>query len=259
MSDAKQSGLGSLRRGAHDAAPDIDAVREFYRALPEIQPADDRWLRVQNDWIQQFLDVELQVPQDAPPRCCVNLGSGGLSYGIAEPALLHVDFDPKRFAEDQHVLIADIQRLPPQTKGFSYGFCVGSVLNHCDAAAVIAGAGAAISLGGRFVLEFETSASLELVGSRHFNRSATVINTFYQGNSIKLWAYSEQYVKRLLEANGFAITRRSSCHHISPLVYGISRSSNFAALFHVFDSIARRLPILRRCACHVIYACRKTD
>jgi len=232
-------------------------VRKFYQQLREIEPAGDRWLQVQSAWIKRFLRGEYLVDGSSDLRSCLNLGSCGLGYEIPEDALLHVDLDRSRFSDHQDVLIADIQDLPPILNGFQSCLCVGSVLNHCDAARVITCAGNALRPGGTFVLEFDTSASLALVGSPHFTRSAAVVPTFYQGRTVKLWVYSETYVRGLLEAQGFEVRRRSGCHYISPLAYRLFRNSNFAAFFHVLDGVARCVPGLRTYACNVILSCRK--
>jgi SAM-dependent methyltransferase len=240
-----------------DTPPSPDEVLRFYETLPDIYSAHDRWLQVTHNWIRGFIAEECKLNANAPQQSCLNLGSGGLSYGLPEHALLHVDLHAMRFSPDQNVLLADIQKLPAFQKRFGHCLCVGSVINHCDAAAVIARVSDVLQPGGTFIIDFETSASLELFLSRHFNQQATVIRTFYHDRLIRLWAYSERYIRALLETSGFTVIRRSSCHHLSPLVYLIFRQSNFAAHFHVLDRIARRLPVLRACASHVIFACQR--
>lgn len=237
--------------------PTASEVQEFYEHLPEIEPETDRWVRAQSRWIRKFIETELLAKGAPPPRSCLNLGSGALSYGIPEDALVHVDLDRSRFAPEQHVIVANIQNLPPNVRGFQSCLCVGSVLNHCDAARVIAEAGAAVQAGGLLILEFDTSASLALIMTRHFNQSASIVHTFYQNRTIKLWVYSEQYIRGILAAHGFEVCRRSTCHHLSPLLYRLCRSSNVAARLHMLDGVARAVPGLRDCASNAIYACRK--
>jgi SAM-dependent methyltransferase len=213
---------------------------------------------ISHAWISDFIAAEYKTAAGCSRQTCLNLGSGGESYGLPEDTILHVDLDSQRFSQTQIGLVADIQRLPSLGAQFDICLCVGSVLNHCDAAAVISGIRDALKPGGKLILEFESSTSLELLFSRHFNRSATVISTFYQDRTIRLWAYSERYVTDLLSNCGFAVIRKSSRHHLSPFAYLVCRNSNLAARFHIFDAIARHVPLLSRCASHFIYACQKT-
>jgi hypothetical protein len=237
--------------------PSPDEVLSFYETLPTVYAPEDRWLSVTHRWITDFIQTDAVSGSDANGSRCLNLGSAGLSYGIDEKRVVHVDIHAGRFVPGQTAVIADIQCLPHLDGRFSHCICVGSVINHCDAAAVIAGVSEALEVGGTFILEFETSRSLELLFSHHFNRAATVVSTFYQDRTIRLWAYSERYLRSLLSVNGFSITKRSSRHHLSPLVYLACRNSNMAARFHVLDTVARRIPVMKSCASHVIYSCRK--
>jgi hypothetical protein len=237
--------------------PQPQYVKAFYKDLREIYSPSDRWLTICHSWISDFITAEYKAGSGNRLQSCLNLGSGGESYGLPEEAILHIDLDSQRFSQTQIVLVADIQRLPSFGAKFDICLCVGSVLNHCDAAAVIFGISESLKLGGKLILEFESSSSLELLFSHDFNRSAAVISTFYQDRTIRLWAYSERYVTDLLSAGGLTVIKRSSRHHLSPLAYFLCGNSNFAARFHIFDSIARRVPVLSRYASHIIYACQK--
>jgi SAM-dependent methyltransferase len=235
--------------------PQAHEIRELYRGIRHIYAEDDHWHAVTHEWIRRF--ITSMIPK--PVGWCLNLGSGGESYGLPETSLIHVDLHTGPFAPGQRVLVADIQNLPPLDRSFDACLCVGSVLNHCDAASVIHNIAHAMKPGGRLVLDFETSASFELLTNGAFLQSATVIDTFYQHHSIRLWAYAEGYVRSLLAASQFKVIGRDTRHHLSPLVYLLCRNSNFAARFCVLDALARRIPGLRQCASHVIYACRKAS
>jgi SAM-dependent methyltransferase len=139
----------------------VDQVLEFYRRLPEIYAEDDRWLALSHRWIAKFVRWELAPAGDTLPLSWLNLGSGGFTYGISERSTVHVDIHPERLLRVNTAVVADIQRPLPFAQVFAACLCVGSVLNHCDAAAVISSLAASLKTGGQLIIEFETSRSLE--------------------------------------------------------------------------------------------------
>lgn len=236
----------------------VDSV-ELYQSIPAVYADTDRWHLVTHQWISNFVQTELRPEVPNQDRCVLNLGSGGESYGLPESSLVHVDLHSKWSSNSQQYVIADIHALPFADDSFDACIFVGSVLNHCDAAQAIYRAAEVTKPGGVLILEFETTASLEYLFSRHFLASATLASTFYHGRDVTLWAYSERYILALLSSNGFEVVNRSSKHHLSAAAYLVTRNSNFAARFHVLDGIASRIPGLRALASHVIVACRKSS
>lgn len=234
--------------------PSPDEVRSLYDAIDVIYARQDKWHHISRDWIQRFITENLVAMSDL---ACLNLGSGGNSYGLPESAVTHIDIHSRHFLAGQRYVIADIQNLVSVGSAYDACLCVGSVLNHCDAAAVIASIGRTVRIGGTVILEFESSASLELLFSPAFLKPATVIDTFYYNRRVRVWAYSESYIRSLLYATGFRILKRSTCHHLSPLAYLVTRSSSLAASAHLLDPLVRLVPGLNRFASNVIYACRK--
>ena len=143
--------------------PTVDEARSLYAGLPELYPAEDTWHRVTHQWIAS--QVRKVVPFESVRRDSplLNLGSAGVSFGFPESATLHVDIHSAGFSHDQRLVIADIQRLPPLGMTFATCLCVGSVLNHCTAAEVIANIHSVLRPGGMLLLEFESSRSFALL------------------------------------------------------------------------------------------------
>jgi len=237
----------------------IREVERFYHDLSCIYAKDDRWHAGSKRWIERFVSTHLGQ-YSAPNRGqIVNLGSGGQSYGLSEEDTIHVDLLPKHFRSSQRVLLADIHHLPLPHDSQDVCLCVGSVLNHCDAALVIENIRNVLRPGGKLVLEFETSFSLDLLLSAAFRRPAAPVRCFYQKQHVVLWAFSESYICDLLGHAGFRRLDRESLYHIPPLIYLLFRNSNFAAHFQFLDRFVAKLPIMRRFASNVIYLCQKTS
>jgi hypothetical protein len=229
--------------------------RNFYESLSELYPADDKWHAVTHNWIVRF--IKHRFTASLQKQTVLNVGSGGQSFGIPEATMLHVDLHRNGFTKEQSLFIADIQSLPDLGRSFDYCICVGSVINHCDAGAAIVSIHKALSQDATLILEYESSWSLEFCGTPIFKKSAMVVRTTYQNRGINLWVYSPQYIEGLLRAAGFVIMARAGKHYISPGIYRIWPNPNVAAGFHLFDGIARHIPLLNRYAHNVIVVCRK--
>lgn len=256
MKDNKR--LSDLAEGQTASPPTAKSFEAFYGNLEEIYSPSDHWHQITHEWVTEFVRSNLPIePSGMGLPSVLNLGSGGEAHGIPEECLLHVDLVPNAFSPGQRFILDDIQHLQPQAKPFDVCLCVGSVLNHCDASLVIQSAGRLLRPGGTLFLEFETSRSLELLFSRQYGRSAAIVDTFYQGQTVRLWAYDEIHIQRILEVEGLRVEKRASKHHLSPLVYGLCRQPNWASRFHVLDPVARRLPWLNRACSNVIYLCTK--
>jgi SAM-dependent methyltransferase len=236
----------------------VEEVAQFYENLPEIYANNDKWHQLTHSWIQSRVGVHFNHADLLPDKQILNLGSGGESYGLPENNILHVDVAPTKFHSSQRYLIADINSLTVDDGCFDVCLCVGSVINYCDAALVIQNIQNALTPGGKLLLEFESSLSLELIFSGGFAKSAVLVKTFYNGKHVRMWAFSENYIHGLLSAAGLKVISRDSLHHISPAVYFFTRNSNFSAKFQPLDYFASRCPGLRRFSSNIIFLCQKT-
>jgi len=230
----------------------VEETAQFYENLPEIYADSDSWHQLTHAWIRRHVDTNC-----ANSRRVLNLGSGGESYGISEEQMLHVDVASTRFSPEQNHIIADVQNLPSEIGRFDTCLCVGSVVNYCDAALLINNIRDTLSPGGKVLIEFESSHSLDLIGTGAFRENAALAPTFYNKKKIQLWAYSENYMRGLLKAAGFTVLKRETFHHLSPLVYLVTKNSNLSAKFQVFDGVLRKCPVLNRYSSNVIFLCEK--
>ena len=247
--------------GQHKLAldpPTPAETRAFYESIAELYPSDDRWHRITHDWISRFVRNELGDDVTLRDQSVLNLGSGGQSFGLPERAICHVDLHGNGFTRDQRLILGDVQALPEFCHLFDFCICVGSVINHCDAAVVISEICRVLKPGGRLILEFESSHSFEFLLSTPFRKSAAIVTTLYQGREIRLWIYSPQYIRSLLRTFEFAVSKRAMKHILSSAVFRIWPRPNFAARFHCLDGMARLLPTLREHAHNVIFLCQKS-
>jgi SAM-dependent methyltransferase len=236
---------------------DLERIRQFYNLLPRIYEPDDTWHNTTHEWIRKFItdhhsDVGLTTKSKV-----LNAGSGGESCTFPEECVYHLDIAERRLPKSDRSFIGDVQNPPFVANFFDVCVCVGSVLNYCDAAAAISSLARVTRNKGFVFLEFETTSSLELASTTAFLSSATLITTFYHQHKVRLWAYSESYVRGLLKAYGFITASESRSHILSPLVYRITRDSQYSARFARFDPLLRRIPLLKRFCSNVIFLCRK--
>jgi len=229
-----------------------EEIKAFYNDLSTIYPREDPWHYASHREISDFV-----LKHAAGSSKVLNLGSGGSTYGLKPESITHIDLLPKHAPKEGRFIIGDVQNLPDLSEHFDFCVCVGSVLNHCDASAVITGAARNLEDGGRFCLEFETSRSAELLKTNAFGRSASVVNTFYQGKTIRLWAYSEEYIESLVKAAGFRIIKTHRFFIFPPVVYLFTKQVNLAVRFKFADFLLRRIPWVRRFCGNIIFLCEK--
>ena len=239
------------------SAPKPNDSRAFYESISELYPTDDRWHRITHQWIASVVNQQFPNGGSLTDQSVLNLGSGGQSFCLPERVVFHVDLNEKGFAEGQRYIVADIQALPDLHRTFEYCICVGSVINHCDAAAVLAGVSRILRPGGSLLLEFESSYSFEFACTRNFRKSAVVVRTRYQNREIHLWMYSPRYIKSLLKTFNFGLRGSIRKHILSPAVYRLWPNANFAARFHLLDGLARFIPVVNWHAHNIIYLCQK--
>ena len=242
-------------REDQDQVVPLDEVKSFYSRQQRVYDPEDHWHLASKDWIARFVTVNLRSPNMPHGACILNLGSGGENYGLSGVDMVHVDLVDKQIAQTVKPVVADAHRLPFADKTFDICICVGSVLNYCDAGVVINSMRRVLKPGGRLIVEFESSTSAELLYSPSFNKSASIVQTFYNGNTVRLWAYSERYVSSFLCAAGFTIQSRNRFYHIPPLIYLLTKNANFSAKFLPLDRLFSRIPLVNRLASNIIFSC----
>lgn len=114
-----------------------------------------------------------------------------------------------------------------------------------------------LNKGGKIILEYESSNSLELLGSRDMNKISVIRKTFYNHKDETIFYYSNDYIKFLCERGGFKILNIKRIHLISALVYMLTKRANFSAFFGKLDNFISFIPIVNKFSSNVILLAEK--
>lgn len=231
---------------------DENEVRDFYNSTPEIWAKDDQWHQWSRNQIADYLCRFQFHLQDI----ILNAGSAGNDYGII-CNMFHVDIAEEKLKGIQNAVIASIESLPFSNGMFNSIICVGSVINYCDANAVIAEFARVLQPKGILILEFENSAGFEYKGTEIYGKSADVVTVKFQGKDHNQWLFSVSYIMALLKANNFSILDVYPYQICSSLVLHICGNEARSVKYAKWDGLARRIPWLANHANNFILYCQK--
>ncbi len=231
---------------------DRETVRRRYNERGRTQTTD-AWHRHTASRIDALLLSEFTTI--APGSTVLFTGSGGRSHGLPNGVPIHVDVAERVIRGVRRSAVGDAEQLPIQSDVVDAVICVGSVINYCDAAAVISEAARVLTDGGRFVLDVESSNSLEFFATKTFRRPVDLVHTFFNGEQEDVWVYSRSFISKLLDAAGFSICRVVPIHVVSPLRLRFSSDVAAAARWSSADRLFRRFGGVF--ACNFVFFCRK--
>ena len=226
-------------------------IKQLYESVDNVWPQDDYWHQYSKQQIEHFLQKQTW----GNDIYVLNAGSGGNDYG------LNVRFHHRDIAENKINKFADfsvgsIESLPQSAQTFDKIICVGSVINYCDATAVIAEFSRVIKTGGNLFLEFESSCGFEHRNQPYYKKAAAIVKLRYFGELWNQWIYSTQYIERILCEFSFKIIKRYPFHILSAWSYSKCPDENNAAKYARFDKFLRYLPC-RKHANNIILNCLK--
>ncbi len=225
--------------------------------MAEIWDPNDKWHIYTKQRIQAFVKRVFSETPASIHRRVVNIGSGDNNYGLEKDSILNIDIAINKLKRLPNGVLSDCHAVPVRDGEAEVIICVGSVINYCDAFILIEEFSRLLKNGGTLILEFECSKSWELMFSRSFNKNSALIRTFYNNDTEMIWVYSQPFIENALKVNGFVVREATPFHLISPLVYKITRSSDFASKLAKLDPFATRIPILRTITSNVILLCEK--
>jgi len=240
-----------------DQESHYDRVTQSFSNGNPIWPENDVWHMYTRKKIEAFLFKHHYAVEDA--KNIINAGSSGESYGFDESNMLHIDLAKERIENKPKYLVANLEQLPIEEAFAECIICVGSVLNYTDPLRVIKELHRVNKQDGYLFIEFECSNTLELVFTRKFNQSATIVKTFYRGNEEIIWYFSERWIKSILFSFGYEVISEDRWHIFSPLIYRITQNSSFSSKFIFLDRLLNRLPFTRQCSSNIFLLCRKTN
>ena len=233
----------------------LEKVRALYEK-PESMWSVDAWHRHTRARLEQVLATAALTERH--PRYVLHVGSAGEDYGIQGEGTFHVDVSDAGLRGVHGAIVGDVHTLPIANSAVDLCVCVGSVINHCDAAVAISELGRVMKDGSWLALEFETSDSWEYLGTSTYRASAAYASTFYGENeSMHLWVYSMKYVSGLLRANGLILKKTLGIHILSTMAYRLFGGTDFAARLGLADRALNFVPGLRGGAGNVLILCQK--
>lgn len=234
---------------------DLNEVKKFYNTTPEIWAADDQWHQWSLKQIQGYLSGIIFSGKDS----ILNAGSGGNDYNISCKEMVHVDIAEKKLQGIPNAVVSSVESMPFPDARFDSIVCVGSVINYCDAGAVIAEFSRVSKPGAILVLEFENSGGFEYRKKECYKESAAIVTVQFQGSAHTQWLYSVPYIKSLLKAHHFAIQDVFPYHICSSLALSLNGLEEKSVKYARFDALARGIPLLATHANNYIIRCSKSS
>lgn len=213
----------------------------------------DAWHAYTADEIDRLLRAVVVQPDDV----LLYAGSGGRDHGVVSARSIHVDVAERAVVGVHRGVVASVESLPLATESVDRIICVGSVVNYCDAAAAIHEFGRVLVSGGELILEFESSDSLEFLGTPVFRRPVEIVRTFYNHQPETIWVYSRRYLEALLATVNVRVTRVVPIHLASPLLLRFGASEPVASRYSRLDGVLRRVRGFRDFACNFVFFCSK--
>ena len=196
--------------------------------------------------VQHFTRRLYPAAESTRPSITINAGSGSKRLELDLERCVNIDFAENAVCHLPDAVVGSVEALPFRLSSIDAVICVGSVINYCDAIAVIQQFAAVLRNGGTLVLEFESSRSGELIRTSAFRQSAVVVTSFYGRREEVLWAYHPDYITRILNEHGFDLIRICPIHVLSPFVLFLSKSRGLASAAARLDAVASRIPGMSR-------------
>jgi SAM-dependent methyltransferase len=237
--------------------PCQDEIANKFNGLRNIWQCNDKWHWYTHKKITKYINFTFKRENISKESYILNAGSGGNDYGLKDFKIMHLDIAKEKIKKFPKYILSSIEKIPLEKNSFDFCICVGSVINYCSAEIAIKEISRVLKPRSRFILEFEKTNSWELLGSDNFNKTLAIIDTFYNYQPEKLWAYNEKYILNILERNNFDVNSFERFHLISPMIYKIFKSENFSSYFAKMDPFFRLIPLIKLYSSNIILTCER--
>lgn len=234
---------------------DSKEIANKYNRIQEIWDRNDSWHWKTYQFITKFIAIHTALWYEKKYNI-LNAGSAGNAYGLPEDYMIHIDIAKEKIKNSPNSIVGSIENIPIPSKTFDAILCVGSVINYCDPIASIQEFSRLLKTEGKLILEFENSNTLELFGTKNYNKNAILINTFYKGKET-IWLYSERFILEVLKENNFIILAKQHFHILSPLIYRLTKNINIAAQFIRLDNFFKKIPFFKNVSSNMILLAEK--
>lgn len=166
----------------------------------------------------------------------LNAGSGGKEYNISG-TFVHLDIIESYIKQYENYIVGSVEKINIADQTIDGIICVGSVLNYADAQRALSEFSRILKPGGFFIIEFERSNSAEFLATSNHGKSLFLKEYHYNGQTHKLWLYSEKQMRELLKYYGLKIKRCKRIHILSSLLNRLGLSETRSAPFSTLDNI----------------------
>ena len=229
-------------------------AQRLYTEIENIWPENNNWYDYTQCQINSFI-IENKHRLNYKSMI-LNAGSGGSEYQI--PGIFyHVDLVEKNILKYPNHFVSSIEKMPFNDSTFDFTICVGSVINYCNALTALAEIDRVCKTNSYIILEYERSATGELLWSKNRGKSVTLQIYDYNGQcNHKLWLYSDNYINNILYELGFKVLKERFFHSLSSIYNRFVKDENKSGKIGTFD---RYLPIIikKRFAHNRILLCKK--
>jgi ubiquinone/menaquinone biosynthesis C-methylase UbiE len=236
----------------------LQKVADKYNSLDKVWDESDPWHMHTHNEIQGFVR-RMYKKYARPGDEVLNAGSAGYSYGLPEDSMTHIDIADQTLKNAKRKIIASVEDIPVDDHCYDLIICVGSVISYCDPVKTIQEFKRILKPGGYLVLEFENSHTLELIGTQKYDKEQVLMDTFYKGQTERIWYYSESYIKQLLAKAKFSMHETYRWHLLSPYIYKRTNNEKTAAKYTFLDPLLRWLPFFNTNSSNVALVCRNGD
>lgn len=234
---------------------DLDIINRYFD-LHTIWDESDKWHFYTHHKIRDFIKAISDDFLKDKKIVILNAGSGGEEYNLIDHEHIHVDIVDTKIKHKARFIVSNIETISLEDQ-VDMVLCVGSVLNYTDPVRAIKKFENLLKHGGYLLIEFEKSSSLEFIFHPSFNMQVAMVDTFYGNNIERVKVFSERYIDSILAFNKFLKLRIERFHIFSPLIFRLTKHTNFAAKFVILDKILRYISPLSFFSSNSIYFCQK--
>ncbi len=207
------------------------AVENYSRSAP--WPDDDVWHA--HTYLSEKKIIEGWLSEVATPEMTIlNAGSGGMAYKT-RGTMVHLDMIESYINMYDQYIVGSVEDIALSDASVDGIICVGSVLNYADAQRTLCEFSRILTPGGFFIIEFERSNSAEFLATGKHGKTLFSKDYYYNGQTHKLWLYSERHIKQMLKFYNLKVYRNKRIHTLSSLLNRFGLTEEKAAYFSCFD------------------------
>jgi SAM-dependent methyltransferase len=195
---------------------------------------DDAWNDAKRLKIDAFCRAHFAAVVSAD-AIVLNAGAGSTNYEWIPPQTIGLDRFHRQIAGTENGVVGDVEMLPFRDSVFDVVVCVGSVLNYVSAIEALSELCRVLRLGGFLFLHFESSDSLEHIGSGRWRSDVALLPTINNGRPDVVWIYSRRFILRSLQQLGFRLADWEGFHVASAALLRLGASQGVAARAHRVD------------------------